>query len=343
MQTILFNNALIKELLYPITLNRNAEDVLIGIYTIKEKWMKGLSLYPSLQLPKEIPANLVPSIEFFKWVLHNSWEFALTQTESYRIIEAPWQIAAFNDWALRADIQLHVKHIDNKAMSSTVQVLGDALFVEEGLSAECCTFNTLTGPIYIAKNVTIMEGVHLRGPLSIGEGAVIKMGAVIYGATTIGPYCVIGGEVKNSVIMGYSNKAHEGYLGDAVIGSWCNLGAGTSCSNVKNTASEISVWNMHLNKYVEAGKKCGLLMGDYSRSAINTSFNTGTVVGICSNVFQTGQLTPKFISNFAWGINEVYQIDKVFIDIQNWMNFKHCSLENAQKEILYHLYNNKQS
>lgn len=342
MQTILFNNALIKELLYPITLNRNAEDVLIGIYTIKEKWMKGLSLFPSLQLPKEIPANLVPSIDFFKLILHNNWDFALTQTESYRIIEAPWQIAAYNDWALRADIQFHNKQIPSNTISSTVQVLGDELFIEEGLSAACCTLNTLTGPIYIAKNVTIMEGAHLRGPLYIGEGSVIKMGATIYGATTIGTSCVIGGEVKNSVVMGYSNKAHDGYLGDAVIGSWCNLGAGTSCSNVKNAANNVSIWSMFKNEFVDAGKKCGLIMGDYSRSAINTSFNTGTVVGICANIFQNGALTPNFIPNFAWGINDVYRLEKVFVDIQNWMDFKRCTLENTQKEILNNLYNNKQ-
>ena len=141
----------------------------------------------------------------------------------------------------------------------------------------------------------------LRGPIAICEGATVKMGAKIYGATTIGPYCTVGGEIKNSVLQSYSNKAHDGYLGDAVIGSWCNLGAGTSNSNVKNSAADIVMAMKHRMQNFNVGKKCGVIMGDYSRTAINTSINTGTIIGICCNIFGEG-LTPKYIEDFSWGM-----------------------------------------
>jgi UDP-N-acetylglucosamine diphosphorylase / glucose-1-phosphate thymidylyltransferase / UDP-N-acetylgalactosamine diphosphorylase / glucosamine-1-phosphate N-acetyltransferase / galactosamine-1-phosphate N-acetyltransferase len=146
-----------------------------------------------------------------------------------------------------------------------------------------------------------MEGAMLRGPVSIGDRSIVKMGAAIYGATTIGPGCIVGGEIKNSIFFSYSNKAHDGYIGDAVIGSWCNLGAGTSCSNIRNTATPVKIWNIHQHCFMEAGLKCGLIMGDYSRCGINTSFNTGTVVGVCANIFQSGSLQPKYIPSFSWG------------------------------------------
>ncbi|MCK7553895.1 hypothetical protein MKQ70_02275 [Chitinophaga sedimenti] len=145
--------------------------------------------------------------------------------------------------------------------------------------------NASTGPIYIGKNAVIMEGCLVRGALAMGEGAVLKMGAKIYGATTIGAHCVVGGEVKNTVFFDYSNKGHDGYLGDAVIGEWCNLGANTNCSNLKNNAREVRIWMEGRNEAWSAGLKCGVLMGDYSRCSINTMFNTGTVVGVSTNVF----------------------------------------------------------
>ncbi len=146
------------------------------------------------------------------------------------------------------------------------------------------------------------------------------MGTNIYGATTIGPYCTVGGEIKNSIFFGYSNKSHDGYLGDSVIGEWCNLGAGTSNSNIKNTAGAVKIWNEFNTQYVNAGNKCGLLMGDYSRAAINTSFNTGSVVGIASNVFFNG-FPPTFIKSFSWG-NKKYELEKALEHIENWKKLK---------------------
>jgi hypothetical protein len=166
------------------------------------------------------------------------------------------------------------------------------------------------------------------------------MGATIYGATTIGPFAVAGGEIKNSILNAYANKAHHGYLGDAVIGEWCNLGAGTSCSNIKNTGGKIRVWDMHRKVYKTAGQKCGLLMGDFSKSAINTSFNTGTVTGICTNIFDGGGLTPKFIPSFSWGIQsgQQYLLEKALAEIETWMKFKNTILSEEKKQILNKIY-----
>ena len=162
------------------------------------------------------------------------------------------------------------------------------------------------------------------------------MGSKIYGATTIGPHCVAGGEIKNSVLMGYCNKAHDGYLGDSVIGEWCNLGAGTSNSNVKNTGTDVQYYIDDSMQPLNAGNKAGLLMGDYSRAAINTSFNTGTVIGVCCNIF--GQSQPeKFVPNFSWG-TERYELDKAFRDIENWKKMKNQLLLKPEKDQLQQLY-----
>ena len=212
------------------------------------------------------------------------------------------------------------------------------IFVEEGAILENCILNASEGPIYIAKNSKIMDGAILRGPIFIDEGSIVKMGATIYGGTSIGKKCVVGGEIKNSIINNFSNKAHHGYLGDSIIGKWCNLGAGTSTSNVKNNGSDVML--QLANAELNAGNKFGLLMGDYSRSAINTSFNTGTVVGTCCNIFTEG-LTPKYIPNFSWGCKgERYELPKAFTDIENWKIMKGETLSKEERELLKNLYSN---
>ena len=165
------------------------------------------------------------------------------------------------------------------------------------------------------------------------------MGTKIYGASTIGPFSIIGGEIKNSVIFGYSNKAHHGYLGDSVLGEWCNLGAGTSNSNIKNNAGDVKYWVDADKKEISAGNKGGLLMGDYSKAAINTSFNTGTVVGICSNIVSPG-LTPKLIPNFSWGADGItkYKLSKALLDIDNWKKLKGLTISEREKQILTNIY-----
>jgi hypothetical protein len=173
----------------------------------------------------------------------------------------------------------------------------------------------------------------------MGEGACLKMGSKVYGAVTLGPYCIAAGEIKNAVLFGYSNKAHDGYLGDSVIGEWCNLGAGTTNSNLKNNVGDVMLWT--LNGQMNAGKKCGVMMGDYSRTAINTSINTGTVIGVCCNVFGAG-LTPKYIPNFSWGSEGVdrYRLENALNDIAAWKKFKGKTVSENETGILTYIYNN---
>ena len=255
-------------------------------------------------------------------------------------IHYPWHIFQLNDWAIREDYALITAKRRSKPISKTNRLINPSqVFVEAGVKMEHCILNAATGPIYIDKNAEIMEGTMIRGPVAIGEGTVVKMGTKIYGATTIGPHCIAGGEIKNVVLFGHSNKAHDGYLGDSVIGEWCNLGAGTSNSNLKNNCSEVKYWVDADKKEMSAGNKGGLLMGDYSRAAINTSFNTGTVVGISCNVFAKG-LTPKLIPNFSWGCDgiERYKLNKALEDIDKWKRLKGSSISSGERKILADIY-----
>src|SRR4030095_16695835 len=171
-----------------------------------------------------------------------------------------------------------------------------------------------------------MEGCMIRGPFALGEGSVLKMGSKVYGASSIGPHCAAAGEIKNCVFFGHSNKAHDGYLGDSVIGEWCNLGAGTSNSNLKNSGGTVKLWNPIKKSFLDAGLKCGLMMGDYSRSAINTSFNTGTVVGPSCHAFGNGP-SPAYLPSFSWGFDgAVYEFEKAVQHINKWKNFKGSEL-----------------
>lgn len=257
-----------------------------------------------------------------------------------KVIHYPWQISQLNDWALREDFDLVTSKRKTKAISKTNKLTNHtAIFMEVGAKVENCILNASEGPIYIGKNATIMEGTMIRGPVAICDGAVVKMGTKIYGATTIGPFCTAGGEIKNSVLFGFSNKAHDGYLGDSVLGEWCNLGAGTTNSNVKNNAGEVKYWVDADKKEICAGTKGGMLMGDYSKTAINTSFNTGTVVGVCCNVLTPG-LTPKLIPNFSWGADGItrYKLNKALVDIDNWKKLKGSAITEREKQILTDIY-----
>ncbi len=250
-------------------------------------------------------------------------------------LQYPWQIMLWNDEIIREDFKLITRGRASQAISPTVNLLQSAdVFIEKGAKIEFCTLNSKTGPIYIGKDAEVMEGSCIRGPFALGENSVVKMNSRIYGATTLGPSCLGGGEIKNSVIMGYTNKAHDGYLGDAVIGEWCNMGAGSTNSNVKNTAGEVKVWDYASNSYLGVGQKCGLIMGDYSRIAINSSINTGTVVGISCNVFGAG-LLPTILNNFSWGVSGLkYDLKKAFYAIDNWKKMKHHALTEAEISVL---------
>lgn len=345
MKEIYLNDHEVKDNLFPFSLTRSVADIRVGILTIREKWELLLnqkihlldSEEPSSESATIFAANIIPSLPFINSLVNGTETLSKDPNwQAVKIVQYPWHIFSWNDWAIREDFALVTANRITARIPEYVHTINDKdIFVESGAILNHCILNASTGPIYIGRNTEVMEGASIRGPFALCEGAVVKMGSRIYGATTIGPYSIAGGEIKNSVIFGYSNKAHEGYLGDAVVGEWCNIGAGSSNSNLKNNAGPVKVWNQAAKEYILAGTKCGLLMGDYSRCAINTSFNTGTVVGICSNVFGEG-LTPKFIPGFTWGTKSLskYEFEKALSDIQNWKKLKGFELTAKETNIL---------
>lgn len=334
---VYLNESEVRDHLFPFSQIRSVADIRIGILSIREKWEKLLGYPVQLASSAEglpegaqlIAANIIPTKAFADSLKATpespNWE-------AVRVLQYPWHIFQLNDWAIRQDFELLTEGKTSGPVPVTVQTINPGqIFIEPGARLQHCILNASTGPIYIGRNAEIMEGSLIRGPFALGHDGVVKMGAKIYGATTIGPCCVAGGEIKNSVMMGYSNKAHDGYLGDAVLGEWCNLGAGTSNSNLKNNASDVKVWHHPSQQFMAAGIKCGLLMGDYSRAAINTSFYTGTVVGICANIFGE-DIPPKFVPSFTWGNKGLskYEFEKALTDIEVWKKFKHKSLTEEE-------------
>lgn len=340
---ILLDESSCRQQLFPFSHTRHVADIRIGILTIREKWErltgeKVITENASSIATIRVCANVIPTIDNYEAILSYSRKgHPVAEDENIKILVYPWNIFQYNEWSLRQDFTLITANKKSQVLSSTNRCTNEQqLFIEEGAVVEHCIINTDTGPVYLGKDSLVMEGSLIRGPFALCNNGVLKMGSKIYGSTTIGPGCIAGGEIKNSVLFGYSNKAHEGYLGDSVIGEWCNLGAGTSNSNVKNTGGAI---HYHLHPGTEpiyAGNKAGLLMGDYSRSAINTSFNTGTVVGVCCNIFGNC-IPPRHVKNFSWG-PERYHYDKVLADINAWKKMKGHSLDDEEIKILKDLY-----
>ncbi len=213
-----------------------------------------------------------------------------------------WDIYSKNHLAIEADFELLTKGRKSQPLPAhCLAIVPEKVFIEEGAEVYASTFNATDGPIYIGKDAVVMEGSHIRGPFALCHHSFVKMGAKIYGGTTVGPYSKVGGEINNSVIFGYSNKAHDGFLGHSVLAEWCNLGADTNTSNLKNTYDEVKIWSYPEESFVDTGMQfCGLVMGDHSKCGINTMFNTGTVIGVSSNVFGSG-FQRNFISSFKWG------------------------------------------
>jgi UDP-N-acetylglucosamine diphosphorylase/glucosamine-1-phosphate N-acetyltransferase len=258
--------------------------------------------------------------------------------EEVQTIRYPWDIFQLNDRAIRQDFSLLKGKRKSQNISRSNKVTSPSqVFIEKGARVENSVINASTGPVYIGAGAEVMDGCLIRGPFALAEKGCLKMGTKVYGAVTLGPSSVCGGEIKNSVVFGYSNKAHDGYLGDAVIGEWCNLGAGTTNSNMKNNASDVRVWTPRGE--LNAGKKCGVMMGDYTHTSINTSINTGTVIGVCANVFGAG-LTPKYIPSFAWGSDGVnrYDFEKALLDIDDWKKMKGQTITDNERKILNHIY-----
>lgn len=252
-----------------------------------------------------------------------------------------WDIFTFNNRAIRDDFELLTAGKKSKAISKTNRTIGSDIFIEKGAKVEHAVLNSSTGPIYIGRDAEVMEGALIRGPFALCDNSQVKMGAKIYGATTVGPYSKIGGELNNVVFLGYANKAHDGFLGNSVIGEWCNLGADTNNSNLKNNYEEVKLWNYASKKFESTGLQfCGLIMGDHSKCGINTMFNTGTVVGISASIFGPG-FQRNFIPSFSWGGASrftTYEINKAIDVAQRVLERRDMELDENDKEILSTIY-----
>lgn len=261
-------------------------------------------------------------------------QIQLSQAE---ILDFPWQIFSQNGKQIEWDYDMLTKGRTSARLSDSNRILGKNIFVEEGVKAEFATINTESGPVYLGKNSELMEGSLIRGPFALCQDSTIKMGAKIYGPTTIGPESKAGGEINNCVILGYSNKGHDGFLGNSVIGEWCNLGADTNNSNLKNNYAEVKLWSHNAEKFISTGLQfCGLIMGDHSKCGINTMFNTGTVVGVNANIFGAGFLR-NFIPSFSWGGTHgmiVFKIEKAFEVAEKVMARRNVNFDQVDKDIL---------
>lgn len=259
-------------------------------------------------------------------------------------ITRPYHIFSKNGLEIVRDFELITKGRTSQPISTSNHVMGKhAIFLEEGATMECCTINTNDGPVYIGKNAQVMEGSLIRGGFAACEGSIVKMGAKIYGPTTIGPHCRLGGEVSNSVMLANSNKGHDGFLGNSVIGEWCNLGADTNTSNLKNNYLPVRIWSYVSQGFEDTGLQfCGLIMGDHSKAGINTMFNTGTVVGVASNIFGDG-FPRNFIPSFSWGGAAgftTHQLNKAIETAKIVMSRRNQEFTEQDRKILEHIFLN---
>jgi UDP-N-acetylglucosamine diphosphorylase/glucosamine-1-phosphate N-acetyltransferase len=257
-------------------------------------------------------------------------------------IEHTWDIFAKNDQAIREDFELITADRTSQPIPKSVNVIAsENIFIEEGAKLEFVTLNASTGPIYIGKNAEIMEGSVIRGPFALCEEAQVKLATKVYGATTVGPHCRIGGEVNNSVLFGYSNKGHDGFLGNSVLGEWCNIGADSNNSNLKNNYEEVKLWSYETENFAKTGLQfCGLMMGDHSKCGINTMFNTGTVVGVSANIFGSG-FPRNFVPSFSWGGASgftTYLTKKAFEVAKVVMSRRHVDFTETDAKILEYVF-----
>jgi len=323
---------------FPFSSTRSVADIRCGILTLREKWNFYLKDHSAAEKPVSVAANIIPDQELVCSILKSDGGPALQKA---RRLANLTDILGFNAVEMNNDFRLITAGRESEPVSPTNRLTGSAIFLEPGAVVEHCYLNATEGPIYIGKGALVMEGTMIRGPFAIGEKSVVKMGTKIYGATSAGPHCVLGGEIKNSIIFGYSNKAHDGYLGDSIIAEWCNIGAGSSNSNIKNSGGSVKLWNPLKKSFLDAGMKCGLLMGDYTRTAINSSFNTGTVTGVCCNVFGNGSM-PAYLPSFSWGCQgEVYAFDKAMQHISKWKKLKGEELASEEIKQLKYIFDNQ--
>lgn len=257
-------------------------------------------------------------------------------------VENTWDIFQKNDAAIREDFELLTEDRRSQPIPKNVNVISpENIFIEEGAKLEFVTLNASTGPIYIGKDSEIMEGSVIRGPFALCEGAQVKLATKVYGATTVGPHSRIGGEVNNSVLFAYSNKGHDGFLGNSVLGEWCNIGADSNNSNLKNNYEEVKLWSYETEGFAKTGSQfCGLMMGDHSKCGINTMFNTGTVVGVSANIFGSG-FPRNFVPSFSWGGASgfsTYITKKAFETARIVMSRRNLEFDEQEEKILAHVF-----
>lgn len=371
MQAVLFEDKKWTSFL-PLVYTRPVGALRVGIFTIAEKWqralnvsvahrsrqeMRGLFEFPSDKEQIQINARVLPTDDLLRAIQDLKEGQALVKEDllivsktlgngeddiresivfhgDLLVLESIPDLFLHNGRAIILDLPYWKQEAEKSTLSESNQVIGDAslLLIAKGANAEGCIFNTTAGPIIIDEDAEVMEGSMIRGPFYLGKHATVRMGAKIYGSTTIGPECKVGGEVSNSVIFGYSNKAHDGFLGNSVIGEWCNLGADTNNSNLKNNYSNVKIWSYEKMDYVDTGLTfCGLIMGDHAKSAINTQFNTGTVVGPFANIAQSG-FPPKYIPAFSWG-DESYDFQKAMQTAEKVFARRNLSLTKEYQEL----------
>lgn len=265
--------------------------------------------------------------------------------EKLLFFKQPTDLFSMNEKAIDFDFALLTRNRTSQELSPTNGFLGNPedLFIEKGAKIEFSTLNTSSGKIYIGKDAEIMEGCHLRGPIALCENSKFNLGAKIYGATTIGPHSKVGGEVNNIVIFGYSNKGHDGFVGNSVIGEWCNLGADTNSSNLKNNYATVKLWNYRKKRFTDTGLQfAGMIMGDHAKTAINTQLNTGTIVGVAANVFKNG-FPPNLIENFSWGGmkgDEKFKLEKAYEVAEKVMERRSVLLSEPDRHIFKFIYEN---
>ena len=257
-------------------------------------------------------------------------------------LEHTWDIFSKNDVAIREDFELLTDGRISQTIPKSVNIIApENIFIEDGAKLEFVTLNASTGPIYIGKNAEIMEGSVIRGPFALCESGRVKLATKVYGATTVGPHSVIGGEVNNSVLFGYSNKGHDGFLGNSVLGEWCNIGADSNNSNLKNNYDEVKLWSYETENFAKTGLQfCGLMMGDHSKCGINTMFNTGTVVGVSTNIFGSG-FPRNFVPSFSWGGASgfsTYITKKAFETARIVMARRNVVFDEVESRILEHVF-----
>ncbi len=263
-------------------------------------------------------------------------------TEQVHLVDYPWKLFAGNGQEIESDYSLITSGRDSESLDKNIRVIHPGrVFAEPGFRGWDFTINASNGPVYLGRDTEIMEGSVIRGPFALGDHSVIKMGARIYGPTTVGPHCKAGGEINNSILQGYSNKAHSGFLGNSVIGAWCNLGADTNNSNLKNNYAPVKIWNYPSGRFVDTGRQfCGLIMGDHSKCGINTMFNTGTVAGVSANIYGDG-FPRNFIPSFSWGGAAgftTYKLTKAFETMGRVMERRGIALSDSDKRMFEHIF-----